>query len=671
MSKTQIALVPLDKIKPSGTNPRKRFEDETLAELASSIAEKGVLQPILCRWVGDLGSKPKDVTFELVAGERRWRAAKLAGLTEIPVMTCELTDREALEVQVIENEQREDVTALEKADGYAALVDQHQVTVEDLAARVGKSVSTIRDLLKLRVLPEKARKAVAEGELSVSTAGLIARIPNDKLRQEAAKEALGKDYWGVRPSYRQVKETIQQRFMIELKQAPFPVKDAELVPSAGACTTCLKRSGNNRAEYPDGRADTCTDPPCYHAKVKAHQARTEAKARADGAQVLKGDDAQKAFRYGHNTGQYGGSKWLDLGEEWYAEDSTMTVEKRLKGRLDGEKVLAHDNGKPHWLVPRKAAVELINAELTEKQGKRDERKEAHVPRPPSDWEIGKRARALALQEIGTTAAANFEDLDVLTSQGGPETNAAYQSLQLVAWYTAMNETAMNEMEESWGDEKSLCPLTRRVPGIHDLNDPNEEGRLIAAWAKAASPRELLAYLLETTSRHTIDTFDKAVAPIGAEILLNYTDAGDMKAFSKQARKELTQEMRAKASGKAKPSTNGHAKKNGKAPAMASAERVTPPDGTNPIDRATSLVALLPAGDDVDRAAAALRKWSRETPTIGELFERIGSVKPGASYTSKLYAYLRDIPGLGADVANELGDALVESGLIGPDGPKAR
>src|SRR5262245_42837693 len=186
--------IALDRLCPSTTNPRNNFDQAALEELAASVREKGVLQPVLVRpqkrpvkggdakgkVLRDAGVVERTGIYELVAGERRVRAAKLAGLAEIPAIVRELTDLQVLGVQLSENDQRSGISPLERAAGYQRLVDEHGYTVEALAGKSGRSVSTVRGLLKLVLLPEKARQAVEAGELPVSTAELIARIPNEK-----------------------------------------------------------------------------------------------------------------------------------------------------------------------------------------------------------------------------------------------------------------------------------------------------------------------------------------------------------------------------------------------------------------------------------------------------------------------------------------------------------
>ena len=159
----ELQMVRLVSISLSPTNPRKSFPEAGLQDLATSIRAKGVLQPVLLRPHPQQGAGPGK--YELVAGERRVRAAGIAGLAVVPAIIRVLDDRSVLEIQVVENEQREDVTPLEKCEGYARLIDVHKATVEQIATKVGKSVSTIRSILKLRALPEKARAALEAGDL--------------------------------------------------------------------------------------------------------------------------------------------------------------------------------------------------------------------------------------------------------------------------------------------------------------------------------------------------------------------------------------------------------------------------------------------------------------------------------------------------------------------------
>src|SRR6266849_6826392 len=165
-----VQLIALANLQPSKTNPRKRFADASLRELANSIKRVGVLQAIVVRPLRTKVKLTKDVTvtevtgrYEIVAGERRWRAAKLAGLTEIPATVRDLNDMEALEVQRIENLQRQDLDPVEEARGYKEMITEHNYTVEGLAAALAKSKAYVYGVLKLADLPPKAEEALVDG----------------------------------------------------------------------------------------------------------------------------------------------------------------------------------------------------------------------------------------------------------------------------------------------------------------------------------------------------------------------------------------------------------------------------------------------------------------------------------------------------------------------------
>lgn len=298
----QQQSIPLDEIVPSPTNPRKRFDPAALEELTDSVRKHGVITPVLVR-AGNSPTNPR-VLWELVAGERRYRAAKAAGLQEIPAVIRSLTDSETLELQVVENLQRDDLHPIEEAEGYERLMKRHQYTVEQIAAKVGKSRSYVYLRLKLLELCPKARDAAFDGALDASHALLIARIPTDKLQLEAVKEFTR---GGELISYRSAVDLVQRRFMLRLADAPFNVKDAELIPRAGSCGECPKRSGNQPELFSDVRnADVCTDTSCFAEKKSAHFAQVRAAAEASGQKVLRGDAAKKILPHEHSHYVAGG-----------------------------------------------------------------------------------------------------------------------------------------------------------------------------------------------------------------------------------------------------------------------------------------------------------------------------------------------------------------------------
>lgn len=300
-SATQATRIPLAAIVPSKTNPRKNFDKVALGELEASIRKHDVIQPILVRPNGS----PE--TFELVAGERRFRAAKAAGLKDIPATVRALSDGEAIEIQVIENLQRSDLHPLEEAEGYEALMkcprpNGEPYTADEIAAKVGKSRSYIYGRLKLTALSANGRKALYAGFIDPSRALLLARIPGVQLQDKALLEILNlksiedlepgqdEDEEDFRPrpmSYRDAADHVQWQYTLQLKVAPFKTADAGLVPSAGACTTCPKRSGNQPELFADiESADVCTDPSCFAAKRDAHLEQLAKSAADKGKKVV-------------------------------------------------------------------------------------------------------------------------------------------------------------------------------------------------------------------------------------------------------------------------------------------------------------------------------------------------------------------------------------------------
>jgi ParB/RepB/Spo0J family partition protein len=355
-------LVRVDRIVPSRSNPREHFDEKELMGLADSITGNGVLQPLQVRRLPRGGN----ADFELIAGERRWRAAQLAGLELIPCIVRgqdsadALNDAKILEIQVIENEQRADLSPIEKARGYKELIEEHGWTVENLAKKIGKSTGTIYGLLKLLNLPANALKAVVAGDLPSATAQLIGRIPDADARQDAAKKILR--WEGDEPaSYRTALDLIQRKYMVELKKAPFSQKDATLVPSAGACTECPNRTGNN-PEYADSRPDVCTDPVCYRTKLAAHQKREIQLHKDMGRKVITGKEAEKIFTQYQPTEIGYSSPYVDLAGECYEGNRNGATYKKLLGNkaTDADITLVIDRkGDLHELVNRTKAHDLL------------------------------------------------------------------------------------------------------------------------------------------------------------------------------------------------------------------------------------------------------------------------------------------------------------------------
>lgn len=165
--------VPIEFLKPNPRNPRRAFSDVELNELSASIKQHGVIQPIVVRPV-----KGTQDRFEIIAGERRWRAAQSAGLHEVPIVPVEVSDHVALEIAIVENVQREDLNAMEEAQGYHALAHEFERTQDDIAKIVGKSRSHVANMMRLTKLPDEVQALIASGELSAGHARALIGMPD-------------------------------------------------------------------------------------------------------------------------------------------------------------------------------------------------------------------------------------------------------------------------------------------------------------------------------------------------------------------------------------------------------------------------------------------------------------------------------------------------------------
>ena len=268
--------IPLERIRESKTNPRRVFDETKLAELAANIKLHGVLQPVLVRPAPD----GQDGLFELVAGARRYRASKLAGIEIIPATVRELSDTECLELQLIENLQRDNVHELDEARGYAVLMQLQPelYTVEVLAEKIGRSEQYVYARLRLTHLIDEAQQAFYIGRLTVAHAFEIARLqPTDQQRALAecfphhrTTAAILKDKKAEVVTVRSLREWIEREILFDISNAPFDAQDPTLLPAAGSCAACPKRTGNNRLLFPEVRQKSiCTDRACYRAKTEA------------------------------------------------------------------------------------------------------------------------------------------------------------------------------------------------------------------------------------------------------------------------------------------------------------------------------------------------------------------------------------------------------------------
>lgn len=202
----KVVEIPLTQLRANPYQPRKTFSDDSLQELAASISEHGVIQPIIVRSVLK--------GYEIIAGERRWRASQISGNAVIPAVVRNFTDQQVMEIALIENLQREDLNAIEIASAYKALIDQFSLTQEELSVKVGKSRSHIANFMRLLQLPDEVKQHVSRGTLSMGHARAIAGLKDAKQIKEAAQLTL-RNEWNVR----ELEEWVQN-----LEQSKKPTK---------------------------------------------------------------------------------------------------------------------------------------------------------------------------------------------------------------------------------------------------------------------------------------------------------------------------------------------------------------------------------------------------------------------------------------------------------------
>lgn len=308
-----IVQIPLRDIRESPTNPRSTYSEAAMAELTASVKEVGVMQAVLVRPVR-LPIDPLTIDYyELVYGHRRFRAAQGAELLTMPCTVREMGDAECAQLQAVENLQREDLSALDEGQGYAAYIKAHGISKDELAVRIGKSRTHVYNRLKLAALTPLAAQALQNGKIKAEVATLVARVP-PALQDKALAEITAPDHpgrHGEPAPYRWVRDKLLEKFSLDLSLAIFASDDATLLPKAGACTTCPNRSGMCPEIYGDvieqasltqhwmsgkkGSTLVCMDPECFAAKKKAHLVR-EAKALEDkGAVVVTGNAAKSAL----------------------------------------------------------------------------------------------------------------------------------------------------------------------------------------------------------------------------------------------------------------------------------------------------------------------------------------------------------------------------------------
>jgi ParB family chromosome partitioning protein len=276
-------------IRSSEINPRKTFDEDSINELAKSIIEVGILQPIIVRLSH---FKKGTESYELVCGERRWRAAKVAELSTVPAIIRELKDQEALDLMITENLQRKDVSPLEEAEAFMNLIVHRKYDIPTLVARFGKTESYIRHRLKLNDLIFNFKLLLKHEVIGIGHALEICKL-QDKDQEEVYNSKFSETdrsrNWWACPSVKQLKGNIEQQFTLKLDEAAFQLDDTTLDKKAGACITCPKNSASNLILFPDSPSTgVCLDRSCFKHKSDIHFERELKRIQEQEPEVLIG-----------------------------------------------------------------------------------------------------------------------------------------------------------------------------------------------------------------------------------------------------------------------------------------------------------------------------------------------------------------------------------------------
>lgn len=379
----QFAHLPLTAIATSLTNPRTHFDAVKLAALASNIKASGVHQAVLVRPLP--GSRLADTfdlhhasfgnrsgarpTHELVCGERRYRACIMAGEKRIPAMIRHLTDHQVLEIQLVENLQRDDLSELEEAVGYEQLMKLSGISAAEVGIKIEQSRSYVYGRLKLLELCAEARTSLHDGTIDASRALLVARIPDHKLQIKAMKEIVaGHSSYSYSVSsrepmtHREAAMHVQSNYMLKLSDAKFDIKLLDLVPKAGSCKTCTKRTGHDPDLFDDVKgADVCTDPPCFHKKEEAHAAILVNEAKDKGQTVIAGKEAQELMTTGYNA-KFKGYRRLDVAEDSPTDQPLRKIiGKQMKADGISEVMIEHPQKKGELVaaLPNETVLRLL------------------------------------------------------------------------------------------------------------------------------------------------------------------------------------------------------------------------------------------------------------------------------------------------------------------------
>ncbi len=457
LAKTEEVLeIPLGDILPSRVlNYRRTFNQKKLEELADSMRQVGVLEPIVVRADGDGG-------IELVFGERRLRAAHLAELPTIKAIIRDYDDAEVRQSRLIENAMREDADPLEEAEAFREL-ETLGYSVSGIAEKIGQGHAYVAQRLQLTVLSPACREALAKEQISIGVAVLLAALPSTKLQDEGLEEVSAASHYDSRlMTVGDARRQIEESVMMKLADAPFKTDDPALVPAAGACTNCPKRTGGQALLFADASSpDLCTDKVCFRSKQDAAWKLRQKDAKAAGLNVLGIKEGKVAL----DRLCYGDSAFKRLDDTVWDGKKHVKVSK-LVGKAPAELTLARDDRS--GLV-----IELVPTKLVEAAAKVAKPEKEERAAPDAKAKAEREAERVKAEANRRAMTAIVEAVDERARQGKPP-----RALLRLAVRGAL-DSVWTDVTKKVADRRGL-PLTDEAQGTTKKGAKRQLERLTPA-----------------------------------------------------------------------------------------------------------------------------------------------------------------------------------------------
>lgn len=466
----KLQEIRLEHLQSSPTNPRKSFPAAMIADLASSIGQHGVLQPILVRPIATIAAPPgskiePETRYEVVCGECRFRAARAAGLEAIPASVRQLDDDQVLEIQLVENLSRSDLDPIEEAYGYERL-RAHGFSIRKIAEKVSKSANYVYQRLRLSELPQEIKDAVTDGILTTPMALLIATIPMESMQIEALDDlTTNRPAWRSGPvTVEDVKEVVAG-YQTNMANAQWDLADASLIEDAGPCTTCSKRTGGACQLFPGLETeDVCLDAVCFAGKSEAHWNRVRIEALAAGKKVATEKQTEKIFGGGNYLVH--GSGFINLESKCYfAEGGERSYGELLEGSDVGVTVARAANGTIVELVDAEEARRFIEKTLKIKSRVRDQ--SPKEPKKPTAKQAAAEREA-AIQAKADQMAVNIacEEITQKARESAPDV-AFWRALALSMLPTAL--LYMDTCDRHFDGEEDRAKVAEMIDGMTAFN----------------------------------------------------------------------------------------------------------------------------------------------------------------------------------------------------------